>query len=87
MTEAGDERRFRRRRLLTGAATGAAALALPAWLRPGGSPRLESAFAAPLEPYSRKLPIPREITRGDIALKIRQADISVLPGQKTKMWT
>ncbi len=87
MTEAGDERGFRRRRLLTGAATGAAALALPAWLRPGGSPRLESAFAAPLEPYSRKLPIPREITRGDIALKIRQADISVLPGQKTKMWT
>ena len=60
--EAGDERRFRRRRFVLGAASGAAALALPAWLRPTGGPQLDTAVAAPVEPYSCKLPIPRELT-------------------------
>jgi len=83
----GAERTFRRRRFLIGAAAGAAALALPAWLRPRGAPPLDRALAAPIEPYSRKLPIPREITRADISIPIQVADIDVLPGRKTKMWT
>ena len=87
MTGAGDERRFRRRRFLTGAATGAAALALPAWLRPSGISHFESALAAAPEPFSRRLRIPPEITQSEISLKMKPAEVSILPGRKTKMWT
>ena len=85
--EAGDERRFRRRRFVVGAASGAAALALPAWLRPTGGPSLDAAFAAPVEPYSRKLPIPRELTGSNLTIPIEPAEVKILPGRKTKMWT
>ena len=87
MTDTGDERRFRRRRFLTGAATGAAALALPAWLRPSGIARIESALAAAPRPFSRRLPIPKEITRSEISLSMKPAEVQILPGRKTKMWT
>ena len=85
--EAGDERRFRRRRFVLGAASGAAALALPAWLRPTGGPQLDAAFAAPVEPYTRKLPIPRELTGSNLTIPIEPAEVKILPGRKTKMWT
>jgi len=87
LTGAGDERRFRRRRFVAGAATGAAALALPAWLRPSGGFDLGEALAASVEPYSRRLPIPRELTAANLKIPIKQAEIKVLPGRKTKMWT
>lgn len=86
MTGAGDERRFRRRRFVAGAATGAAALALPAWLRPAGR-SLDLALAGGAEPYSRRLPIPRELTGANLKIPIKQAEIKLLPGRKTKMWT
>jgi spore coat protein A len=85
--EAGDERRFRRRRFVLGAASGAAALALPAWLRPGSGPRLGTALAANVEPYSRRLPIPRELTGSNLTIPIKPAEVKILPGRKTKMWT
>src|SRR5689334_23197552 len=85
--EAGGERQFPRRRFVLGAATGAAALALPAWLRPGGGPRLDQAIAAQVEPYARKLPIPKELTGANLTIPIVEADVKVLPGRKTTMWT
>ncbi len=87
MTEAGAERRFRRRRFVAGAATGAAALALPAWLRPAGGSPLERALAGGVEPYTRRLPIPRELTGSNLTIPIEPAEVRVLPGRKTKMWT
>ncbi len=86
MSVAGDERRFRRRRFVTGAAAGAAALALPAWLRPGGG-SLDLAMAREVQPFTRRLPIPRELTAPNITIPIRQAEIPVLPGRRTTMWT
>ncbi|MDX6587559.1 MAG: hypothetical protein QOI31_2032 [Solirubrobacterales bacterium] len=85
--EAGDERRFRRRRFVLGAASGAAVLALPAWLRPSGGPRLDTAIAAPVEPYTRKLPVPHELTGSHLTIPIKPAEVRILPGHKTKMWT
>jgi len=87
MTDAGDERRFRRRRFVAGAATGAAALALPAWLRPRGGSSLDLARAAGIEPYTRRLPIPRELRGANLTIPIKQAQVAVLPGRKTTMWT
>lgn len=85
MTHAGDESRFPRRRFLAGAATGAAALALPAWLRPVSGSSIASALA--IEPFERRLPIPRELTGADLKIPMKQAEVSILPGKKTKMWT
>ncbi len=85
--EAGDERRFRRRRFVLGAATGAAALALPAWLRSGDGSLLDEALAKGVEPYTRRLPIPLELTGSNLTIPIKPADIRVLPGRKTRMWT
>lgn len=89
MTGPGDERRFRRRRFVAGAAAGAAALALPAWLRPSGDgPGLSAALAsARPRPFKRKLPIPRELTDADLTIPIKKANIELLPGKKTEMWT
>ena len=84
---AGGERRFRRRRFLAGAAAGAAALTLPAWLRPGGGPATSFAAVPRVRPFKRRLPIPREITAADIQIPIRPAKVQILPGAKTSMWT
>ncbi|HYH62576.1 MAG TPA: multicopper oxidase family protein [Solirubrobacterales bacterium] len=84
---AGVEQRFRRRRFVAGAASGAVALALPAWLRPSASPSLERALAGNVKPYTRRLPIPRELTEADLTLPIKPAEVKILPGRKTKMWT
>jgi spore coat protein A, manganese oxidase len=82
---AGDELRFGRRRFVLGAATGAAALALPAWLRPGGGRTL--ALAGSVTPYTKRLPIPKELTGADLTIPVVPAEIKILPGQRTKMWT
>ena len=78
-------RRFGRRQFLAGAATGAAALALPAWLRPAGD--LSVARAGSIEPFTRRLPIPGELTGANLTIPIVPADVRVLPGRKTRMWT
>ena len=76
-------RRLSRRALLSAAATGALALALPM------RPRLGASTFAALKParFKRKLVIPPELTGAQIEIEMRQAKIAVLPGAKTKMWT
>lgn len=83
------ERRFRRRRFLAGAATGAAALALPAWLRPRGGSGLfaQAASHHHRKPKRPKLRIPAEITDATIEIPVVPRKIQILPGRKTAMWT
>jgi spore coat protein A, manganese oxidase len=38
-------------------------------------------------PFRERLPIPRELTGSRLRIPIREADIQVLPGEKTRMWT
>jgi spore coat protein A, manganese oxidase len=86
LSEAGDERLLNRRRFVTGTAAGAAALALPAWLRPAGR-SVDVASARGVEPFARRLPIPRELRSANLTIPIQQAEIPILPGRTTTMWT
>ena len=61
-------------------------LATPALLRSEG-PFVQVASAARLRPYRKPLPIPRVLTGSNLTLPMRQAEVQVLPGKKTKMWT
>jgi spore coat protein A, manganese oxidase len=58
---------------------------VPARLR---APALAAA-ARPAKPakFTAALRIPRVITDAEIDIEMRQADVAVLPGQKTQMWT
>ena len=62
------------------------AVATPAALRPGG-PFVRRAIAAEPRPFRRRLPIPSEITTADIRLPMVEAEVPVLPGRPTRMWT
>ncbi len=66
-------RTLSRRRLLQTAAGGAAALALPAWGRGGG--------------FARPLPLPSELTGSRLSIPMQPAEVKILPGAPTKMWT
>ena len=70
-----------RRTLLTRGATGAAALLGARWLVPGSAPAL------PLVPYSQRLRVPPVLTGADITIPIKAADVQILPGLPTRMWT
>ena len=86
--------RLSRRSLLRHAAAGVAALS---------TPRLVSAVtgatagvvatagaagaAGELQPFSKRLPFPKVITDADITLVAREADVAILPGAPTRMWT
>ena len=59
---------------------------MPAALRPGGL-LVPRASAAKLAPFRAKLPIPRVIGAADFRLPITEAEIQILPGRKTEMWT
>ena len=37
--------------------------------------------------FARRLPIPHELTGAEIRIPIREAEVELLPGQRTKMWT
>jgi spore coat protein A len=63
-----------------------AALAAPSYLRGTGA-YLASAKPGNPKPFGPKLPIPRVLTSPDINLPIVEAEIPVLPGPKTRMWT
>jgi len=60
---------------------------LPAWLRPRGGPGLSVAAAATVRPFRRALPIPRVLTGANLTIPIKPADLAILPGSKTRMWT
>jgi FtsP/CotA-like multicopper oxidase with cupredoxin domain len=80
------EPRFRRRALLGAGLAGAAAVALPGRLRTHGLiPAPSEALAA--DSFAAELPIPRVITDAEINLDIIEAEVRILPGRKTKMWT
>ena len=79
--------RLSRRRFLTGAAGGAAALALPGPLRGGGLTPTAIATAAGASRFASALPIPRVIDAPSFTLTMVETEVAVLPGRKTRMWT
>ncbi len=62
---------------------------LPGRLRPNG---LASLFEGPAPAlaatdFQRPLPIPRVLRGEELTIPIREADVQLLPGRKTRMWT
>ena len=47
-----------------------------------GVPEAEAAV-----PFEARLPIPRELTGNHIEIPIREAEVQILPGRKTRLWT
>jgi FtsP/CotA-like multicopper oxidase with cupredoxin domain len=75
-----------RRSLLSAAAAGALALTLPSAVQaPASPPRRRSGRG--LRPYSVALPIPDVLTAAGLTIPIREAEIAILPGRRTRMWT
>ena len=72
--------------MLAGAAGGALAIAAPPLLRPGGL-LVSSASASRPRPFARELPIPRVLADADLQIPIVEAEIPILPGPRTRMWT
>ncbi len=79
------ELRLRRRGLFAAAGGGALAAALRS---PFGGPGVPAARAAGLpKRFARKLPIPRVLDAADLTIPMREAEVGVLPGRPTRMWT
>jgi spore coat protein A, manganese oxidase len=68
---------------------GALAVLLPPSLRRSGAfPIGEGApRALAAQSYLRSLPIPRVLRGNDLRIPIRETEVQILPGQKTRMWT
>jgi spore coat protein A, manganese oxidase len=82
----GEDRRLRRRSFLAAGAAGAAALALPVRPRLAGfGPSL--GLANELKPFRAELPVPEVITSAEIELDMIEAEVPILPGRPTEMWT
>jgi FtsP/CotA-like multicopper oxidase with cupredoxin domain len=47
----------------------------------------ETPSAAAAVPFRAPLPIPRELTGAEIEIPIREAEVQILPGRKTRLWT
>jgi FtsP/CotA-like multicopper oxidase with cupredoxin domain len=77
-------RRFGRRAFLAGVGAAGATLALP--VRPR-LPGIGLSHAAALRPFARRLPIPEVLGDPQIPIEIRAAEVEILPGRPTKMWT
>ena len=64
-------------------------MVLPPSLRRSGvfpiGERAPRALAA--QSYLRSLPIPRVLRGNDLRIPIREAEVQILPGHKTRMWT
>jgi len=83
-----DPPRLGRRAFLGALGGGALATALPLGVRPGalfasGS----SAGGRTAAPFQTPLPIPEVLTSSRLTIPIREAEVQVLPGEKTRMWT
>jgi FtsP/CotA-like multicopper oxidase with cupredoxin domain len=92
LTTAGSKQsppRLGRRAFLGALGGGALAALLPRELRPGAAAPA-SAWArrhsAPV-PFRARLPIPEELRGARLRIPIREADVQILPGPKTRMWT
>ncbi len=86
MTVAAKDRRFGRRSFLAAAGAGAASLALPVHPKlPGLGP--SPTLASQLRPFRSRLPVPEALTSAEIELDMDEAEVSILPGAPTEMWT
>lgn len=74
-----------RRRLLRAAAGTAVAVAVP--VSDGARARTARRRRALGRPFARPLPIPRVLTGSDLRIPIVPAEVQVLPGAPTRMWT
>ncbi len=81
--------RLKRRAFLGLLGGGALALLFPPRLRPGGLFSLEGESSAALaaQPFRQRLPIPRVLSDAELRIPIKEADVQILPGRKTRMWT
>ena len=83
--------RLSRRSFLRHAAAGVGALATSrlavtaAATAAGAVGTASSAGAAP--PFTRRLPLPQVLTDANIKLVAKEADVAILPGAPTRMWT
>lgn len=75
-----------RRTLLTAAAAGTLTLALPTAARSPAQGARRPARRA-LKPYATPLPIPDVLSGSNLTIPMREAEVSILPGRKTRMWT
>ena len=85
---AGSPGGLKRRAFLGLLGGGVIALLLPPWLRPRGLlgfDGVSSAVAA--RPFQARLPIPRVLRGDELRIPMREAEVGILPGRKTKMWT
>ncbi len=78
--------RLSRRGLLGAAAVGAMSVVDPGLLGRGATFSARASAARPV-PFRRALPIPRVLDGGDLDLPIVEAEIPILPGRPTRMWT
>ena len=85
--------RLSRRSLLRHAGVGAASLATSRLVTAltgataGVLASTNAAGAGTFKPFSRRLPIPKVLTDSNITLVARPADVQILPGAPTRMWT
>ncbi len=81
------EPRLGRRGFLGALGGGALAALLPFDLRSGqAAPAAAQGRPAPA-PFRAPLPIPAELGEAQLDIPIREADVQILPGPKTRMWT
>ncbi len=83
--------RLGRRAFLGALGGGALAALLPLRARSSGllpgAEEGQSSRASAAVPFRARLPIPRELRGANLRIPIRVAEIQILPGRKTKMWT
>jgi spore coat protein A, manganese oxidase len=74
-----------RRTLLAAAAAGAVTVAIPSVARvPVSGAR---GPVRRVRPFSTPLPIPDVLTAADLTIPMREAEVAILPGRRTRMWT
>lgn len=85
----GPSQRLQRRAFLGLFGGGALALLFPPRLRLNGLLSLgeETSQALAGTPFAQRLPIPRELRGARLRIPIKEAEVQILPGRKTRMWT
>jgi FtsP/CotA-like multicopper oxidase with cupredoxin domain len=80
--------RLGRRDFLGALGGGAVAFLLPTWARSRGvASRPGSGRHPGGRPFEARLPIPRELRGSRLSIPMREAEVQILPGRKTRMWT